>query len=107
MAQKVETRLIDDVDGSEASETLTFGVDGTTYEIDLSTDNAAKLRAALADFVAAARKVGGRTRAPQRPVPGGYDPKAVRAWASANKIDLPARGRIPGSVLEQYRNAGY
>jgi hypothetical protein len=56
-----------------------------SYEIDLNDDNAAKLRAALAS---------------------GYDPKAVRAWAASNGIELPARGRIPALVLERYRAAG-
>ena len=51
MAQKVNIVLVDDIDGSEATETVTFGLDGTSYEIDLNDANAARLREAMAEFV--------------------------------------------------------
>jgi hypothetical protein len=62
MAQQVNVKFVDDLDGSDAAGTVSFGLDGRTYEIDLSDDNAAKLRDSLASFVAAARKRGGSRR---------------------------------------------
>ena len=62
MAQKVNIVLVDDLDGTEASETVTFGLDGTTYEIDLNAKNADALRGALAGYVGHARKVTGGGR---------------------------------------------
>jgi len=56
MAQKVQVLLVDDLDGGEAEETVSFGIDGATYEIDLSGENAAKLRAALEPFIKAAAR---------------------------------------------------
>ena len=73
MAQQTTVRFIDDLDGSDASSTVTFALDGRSYEIDLSEDNAAKLRDALAPFVDAARKSGGRggpARGQRQPVSG-------------------------------------
>ena len=53
MAQKVQVILMDDIDGSDADETLSFSLDGVNYEIDLSDKNAGKLvNTALADMVA-------------------------------------------------------
>src|SRR5687767_5451960 len=62
MAQKVHIVLVDDLDGSEASESVSFGLDGTSYEIDLNDANAAQLRDALAPYVGHARKVGAASR---------------------------------------------
>ena len=62
MAQIQEIRLIDDLDGQEADETVEFGIDGKSYEIDLSTANAGKLRDVLAEFVGSARRAGGRAK---------------------------------------------
>ncbi len=56
MAQKIQTLLVDDIDGSEAESTVRFGLDGTSYEIDLSAAHATELRGALARFVTAGRK---------------------------------------------------
>ena len=67
MAQKVHIVLVDDLDGSEATESVSFGLDGTSYEIDLNDANAARLRDALAEFVGHARKVGSATRRGRRP----------------------------------------
>jgi len=67
MAQKVTVSLVDDLSGAQADETFSFGLDGKSYEIDLSSKNADKLRQSLADYVAAARKpVAGASRAPSR-----------------------------------------
>jgi hypothetical protein len=62
MAQKVNIVLVDDLDGSEATESVSFGLDGTSYEIDLNDKNAAQLRDALAPYVGHARKVGSASR---------------------------------------------
>jgi len=107
MATKTVTELIDDVDGKPADETVSFGLDGVEYEIDLATDNAEALRGALSAWLEAARRTGGR-RGAARPVrvATDVDTKAVRAWAASNGIELSARGRVPRHVVEQYRAAG-
>jgi hypothetical protein len=108
MAQKVQVLFTDDLDGSEAEGTVSFALDGTAYEIDLSTQNAGKLRTALGPYLAAARKAGaGRRPGPGRArrAAGGIDPVQVREWAKANNIDVNDRGRVPASVIARYREA--
>lgn len=105
MAQRVNIVLVDDIDGSDAAETVAFGLDGTSYEIDLNEKHAAKLRDALATYVGHARKVGGgrRTRgAAKASATGGASAKDVREWARANGHQVPDRGRIPADVREAY-----
>lgn len=109
MAQQVSVKLVDDIDGSEASGTVSFGLDGAQYEIDLSDDNAGKLRDALAAFVGSARRAGGgRARAvvaPRVARPGASDrvrTAAIREWARQNGHAISDRGRIPSSVVEAY-----
>ena len=115
MAQQTTVRFIDDLDGSEASGTVEFGLEGKNYEIDLSDTNAKKLREALAPFVDAGRKSGGssrrgRGRAQSQPAaaekPSGSsreDTAAIREWARANGHQVSDRGRISKSVMEAYR----
>ena len=111
MAQKVLVQLIDDLDGAASDDvtTVQFGLDGVTYEIDLSESNADRLRDVLADYVGSARRTGGRVRRGTRPgQPGGganNDASAIREWAQANGVELAARGRIPAHVAESYREA--
>jgi hypothetical protein len=105
MSSKVVVLLEDDVDGTRADETIEFGIDGTTYAIDLNDQNAKKLRGALDGYINKARKVSGK-RSTSRKASSGLDLKAVRAWAASNGIELSSRGRVPSSVLEQYRAAG-
>jgi hypothetical protein len=110
MAQEVIYKLMDDLDGSEAEETVSFGLDGTGYEIDLNAKNAAALRKALDKYVMAARKAprssGARSRgASGRRGGAEIDPKAVRVWAAEHGIEVSSRGRIPADVLEQFRAA--
>ena len=106
MAQKVNIVLIDDLDGSDATETVSFALDGTSYEIDLSSANAAGLRDALASYVGHARKVGGRRPAGRRAASVVVVPaKEVRAWARGNGYDRPDRGRIPADVQAAYAAA--
>lgn len=110
MAQIQEIRLVDDLDGNEADETLEFGIDGKTYEIDLSQENAGKLRDALAEFVASARRLGGgrgrraaAAAAPsRRPTIDREQNQAIREWARKRGMKVSDRGRIPAEVLDAY-----
>lgn len=110
MAKKTVVMLEDDIDGSEASESIQFALDGTEYEIDLNNDHANELRGALERFTAVARKTsGGRGRPAGRKSSssshGGPDAKAVRQWAAENGIQVNTRGRIQAEVVEQYEAA--
>jgi hypothetical protein len=110
VAQKVTVSLIDDLDGNKADETVEFGLDGKSYEIDLSSGNAGKLRDALAGYVAAARRPGGRRRsggagaavASRRPSVDREQNQAIRDWARKRGMKVSDRGRIPADVLEAY-----
>lgn len=120
MAQKVNVMLVDDLNGSQASDTVTFGLDGRTYEIDLSEANAAKLRDTFAPYAASARRIGGRrvrrAAAPGTAANGTTNggkadtatdrarTAAIRAWASETGLDVSTRGRIPNSVIDAYNN---
>jgi hypothetical protein len=112
MAQKVNIVLVDDIDQSDAEETVTFGLDGKEYAIDLSSANAGSLRDALAPYVAHARPVGGRSRrttssssAAAKTPAGGAAPAEIRAWARDNGFDVPERGRVSAEVREAYAAA--
>ena len=108
MAQRVQVMLIDDVDGSEGAETVTFALDGVTYEIDLSEKNAAKMRGDLASWVGHGRRVSGRSASPRparKTAAGGTDSSAVREWARANGHTVSERGRISASVMDAYNAA--
>jgi hypothetical protein len=109
MAKKVVVLLEDDIDGSEAKETISFSLDDTEYEIDLNEGHANELREALARFSNAGRKVaGGRGRSAARTKSsshGGPDAKAVRLWAAENGIQVNTRGRIQADVVEKYEAA--
>lgn len=107
MAQKVQVILVDDVDGGDASETVTFGLDGVSYEIDLNEDNAARLRDALSTWVGHGRRVGGRSssgtaRRRTAASSGGTDTSEIRAWARENGHDVSERGRISAEVMAAY-----
>ena len=116
MAREVIERLIDDLDGGDAAETVTFGLDGTTYEIDLSKRNATALRKAFERYINAGRKstTASRPRSrradtpPARPArpKRDYDLMQLREWAGANGVAVPSRGRIPQAVVDQYKAAG-
>jgi len=114
MARKIVHQLVDDLDGTVLEvgdgETVTFSLDGTAYEIDLTTANAAALRDALAPYVDAARSVSVRSVEPRRGVParsGGRrstprDYAPIREWAAKNGFAISERGRVPASVLDAY-----
>ena len=111
MAQVTTVRLVDDLDGTAADESISFALDGLALEIDLSNDNAEKLRDIFAPFIAAARPGDGqRARRPQRMSTGSTAPRedtgSIRGWAAANGFTVSARGRISGEVMEAYTNRG-
>ena len=109
VAQKVQTLLIDDLDGSAAEGTVRFGLDGTEYEIDLNAEHAQALRDALARYVHAARRAGGGARRParggRRAPAGGVDSTEVREWAKAQGIDVKDRGRVPAELVVKFKAA--
>jgi Lsr2 len=114
VAQKVLVQLVDDLDGtsSEDISTVTFGLDGVTYEIDLTSKNAGNLRDQLAHFVTAARRTGGRAHRGKRATTaagatagGGRSQEqtqAIRDWARQNSWEISDRGRIPSTVIEAF-----
>lgn len=113
MAQRVITTLVDDITGGDADETITFGLDGKTYEIDLNAKNSKKLRAALDDFIKAGRKTGGKTSGKttsSRTKTGkagnnGHSTSDIRNWAKENGYNVNDRGRVPASIREAYEKA--
>jgi hypothetical protein len=111
MAQITEVKLLDDIDGGEAAESVAFSLDGKSYEIDLSEKHAAALRDAFAPFVGSARRAGGsatasRPRMSARTGRSREETAAIREWATANGLEVSARGRISSTVLAAYENRG-
>ena len=108
MAQRVSIVLEDDIDGSVADETVTFALDGASYEIDLNAKNAGALRDALAPYVGHGRRSTGR-RTPGRPAGGRATAKRdladVRDWARSNGHKVSDRGRISAEVQAAYDKA--
>ncbi|WP_078310825.1 MULTISPECIES: Lsr2 family protein [unclassified Mycobacterium] len=113
MAKKVTVTLVDDVDGEVAAdESVEFGIDGITYEIDLSSKNAEKLRNQLSIWVEHARRVNGRRRGRpslgsgrKRPSIDRAQSAAIRKWASKNGHSVSLRGRIPSEVIDAFNAA--
>ncbi len=112
MAQKTTVQLVDDITGEAITDgkgrTIQFAVDGVQYEIDLAEKQADKFAQALDTYVTHARKSGGRrSTTPSRGAKASrdYDPRAVRAWAQSNNVELPARGRIPADFNKRYRDS--
>lgn len=123
MVQRTIVIFEDDIDGTEAVETIQITYQGVQYELDLSERNTAKLQKALDPYLSVARRVGGRRKPTMRPrstdvvigdsVVGSsgaddslIDNAAVRAWAASNGIRVSGRGRISRAVIDQYRAAG-
>ena len=109
MVQKTQVVLVDDIDGTEAEETVTFALDGVTYEIDLTSAHASELRDALATWIGHARKTttrgGSGTSARSGARRGGADRAQlakIREWAKENGYQISDRGRIPGNVLQAF-----
>lgn len=121
MAQKTVVTLLDDLDESEADETVEFGLDGVSYEIDLSESNASGLRDAFASYIAHARRTVGRRNSTRRrsgvagttgstrarngsPSADREQNKAIREWARSRGYEVSERGRIPANVTEKYHS---
>jgi len=110
MARKIVHQLVDDLDGTVLDigdgETVHFSLDGTSYEIDLTEDNARRLRDALQPFVAAGRR-GVRTsaRSQTKRTPRNEDTALIRAWAQENGHPVSSRGRIPADIVAAYHAA--
>ncbi len=112
MAQRTQVLLVDDIDGSSADETVTFGLDGAAYEIDLSATNAAMLRKGLAEYLAHGRRASLTRAARRRPTAkpaaaaagSTIDAATVRSWARDNGYAVNDRGRIPAEIVEAYRS---
>jgi hypothetical protein len=111
VAKRTISMLIDDLDGGDADETVTFGIDGVQYQIDLSAKNATKMREALARYVDAGMRVGRSPRPTARPttergrVPAAVDRdqnRAIRAWAQSKGIEVSDRGRIKQEIVDRY-----
>lgn len=110
MAQKVQVTLVDDIDGSPAQETITFALDGVSYEIDVNEDHAKALRESFAEWMGHARRTGGgRKNAPRRArgtgSGGSSEASKIREWARENGFNVSERGRIPAEVREAYERA--
>lgn len=112
MAQKVLVELVDDLDGTSSDDisTVSFALDGVTYEIDLTEKNATLLRERLADFLGAARRTGGRAKRGNGPTTVGVtgagrsreQNEAIRDWARNNNWEIADRGRIPSDVIDAF-----
>jgi len=107
MAQQVQVLLVDDIDGGKAVETVSFSLDGVSYEIDLSAKNAAKLRDAFSTWVGNARRSGGRRATGRGRAARGSsgDLSAMREWGRKNGFQVSDRGRISAELQAAYRKA--
>lgn len=103
MAKIVNTVVIDDLDGSSEAEAVSFGFDGTAYEIDLGPANRERLRKALQPFIDGGRRAGRRT--PSRSAAARRETAAIRAWAMDQGLDVAERGRISADVVSKYKAA--
>lgn len=112
MATRTVVELVDDLDGKKLAngkgETVQFHLDGVEYEIDLSNQNAKKLRKGFQPYIDAGRRVGGRRRrgGHTRRVNTDIDTRAVREWARSRGLEVSDRGRLPQDIVDQYRAAG-
>jgi len=111
MAQKVLIEMVDDISGETATQTVPFSLDGVSYEIDLSGDNAANLREELARFIAAGQRTGGRKvrlATGQSATSSGGDrerSRQIREWARNNGYAVSERGRISSEISEAFELA--
>lgn len=106
MAQRVRIELTDDIDGTPADETITFSLDGVTYDVDLTSANAEQLREALAPYVAAGRRVGGRqSRRGKGASSSGPSANEIRQWARDKGMEVSERGRVSDQVKSAYQAA--
>ncbi|MDM4721247.1 Lsr2 family protein [Micromonospora sp. WMMA1363] len=110
VAKQIIHKLVDDLDGGDADETVKFALDGVQYEIDLSSVNAEKLRDVFAPYVASGTKVGrggvvvgGRAARGRGGATADREQnKAIRAWAKKAGKEISDRGRIPQEIVDDY-----
>jgi hypothetical protein len=111
MAQRVITQLISDLSGDEIAsdrgETIEFAYRGVSYSIDVTEKEAAGFDQAIAVYLEHATRIGGRRRGVSSRSKSDYNAKEVRVWAKAQGIDVPERGRIPGDIVERYRDTSW
>ena len=107
MAQRVQVQLLDDITGEEAAETITFGLDGVSYEIDLTAQNARQLRGEVGVYVEKGRKVCGRSSVQRqsKTTSARDETRRIREWAEKNGYSPSNRGLISKSIMEAYQEA--
>lgn len=113
MARKIVHQLVDDLDGTVLEpgegETVLFALDGKSYEIDLTADNAQALRDQFANYISAARRMSSGSSASAsargRRRNGQTDYAPIRAWAKENGFTVSERGRVPAAIIEAYEAA--
>jgi hypothetical protein len=108
LAQRVQVQLVDDLNGEEAQETVRFGFEGTEYEIDLTEENAGKLRSFMSEYVEKGRKASGKRSQGSPKAPGQSkreDTQRIRQWAQDNGYNPSSRGRITKSIVDAYNEA--
>jgi hypothetical protein len=109
VAQKTVVELVDDLDGGEANETVAFALDGVEFQIDLSAENANRLRETLAEYVGHARRIGGRkqskTGAASHAGNGNPDSQAIREWARSQGESVAERGRLSHDLVVRFQEA--
>lgn len=106
MAQKVQVLLTDDIDGTEAVETVSFSLDGLSYEIDLSEAHVRKLRKDLERYVEHARKATGQPRRRRaRTTPNRERSAEIRNWAKGRGYKVSERGRIPANIVTEFERS--
>lgn len=110
MAKKTIEKFFSDLSGEEidsTSPTVSFVFDGVGYEVDLTLAERETFEKAVAPYIAVGRRAGrpGRKASSSASATGGPDAKQVRAWAQEQGLDVPARGRVPASIVEAYEAA--
>ena len=104
------TKMVDDLDGSEATRTIKFSIDGAHYEIDLSDGNADKFREVFAPYIANGRRVASRKssrRSSSASTGRAQRQKTteIRAWAIEKGYTSSTRGRLGPTIIEAYEAA--
>lgn len=105
MARKTQVIITDDIDGSDATGTVSFALDGVAYEIDLNDNNAQQLRDQLGEWASKARRIGGRRTTGTRTTGSSNETAKIRAWAKENGHQVSDRGRVSQQVREAYNAA--
>jgi len=110
MAQKTLVQLVDDIDGTPIADgegrTVTFALNGVTYEIDLSDAHVEELTESLSPYLSAGRKTGRKaTTSTSSTKSDPAELQKIREWARANGHDVSDRGRVSGTIRDAYNAA--